>query len=213
MPDVNRSTREYYSPIREQRALETRRRIIDAARRLFASQGYSGTTMAEIASEANVAMQTIYSQVGSKQNLMLAILDRIEELAETKAFFQELQQLRAADEMLDTLARFQRRFWEQGRDVVELALGSAPLHADLVHLADLGNQRHKRGQRRVVEQIERTGALRTGLDVERALAIQTATTSFAVYRWLVDEYGWSGDQYETWLADTLKTLLLSEPVP
>lgn len=164
--------------------------------------------MAMIAEKAGVAVQTIYSQVGSKQDLLLAILDRIEELAAVDAYVRELQDVQAAAEKIEVVARFQRRFWEQGRDVVELAFGSAPLHADLTHLADLGNQRHKRGQGLVIAEFERVQALKPDLDTAQATAILASATSFGVYRWLVDEFGWTGEEYERWLTDTLRTLLL-----
>ena len=51
---------------RERMALETRRDIVQAARRLFAERGYAQTSVNDIAAEAGVALQTIYARLGSK---------------------------------------------------------------------------------------------------------------------------------------------------
>src|SRR6516225_1335828 len=66
---------------REVAAAETRREILRAARRLFAAHGYSGTSLQQIAEESGVAVQTIYSSVGSKAALVLALNDLIDEEA------------------------------------------------------------------------------------------------------------------------------------
>jgi hypothetical protein len=50
--------------------------------------------------------------------------------------------------------------------------------------------------------------LRPGLTPERAAAIYLALTRAEVYLELVEVFGWSPDDYEAWLADTLKQQLL-----
>ena len=63
-------------------AAETRREILDAARRLFAEHGYASTSVQQIAAESGVAVQTIYSSVGSKAALVLALNDLIDDEAD-----------------------------------------------------------------------------------------------------------------------------------
>ena len=50
-----------------------------AARRLFVTNGYQPTTVAQIATEAGVALQTVCSAVGSKAYLLVALLDQVRE--------------------------------------------------------------------------------------------------------------------------------------
>ena len=47
------------SSYRQQQAAATRDRIADAARSLFAEQGYGSTSIEAIAAEAGVAMRTV----------------------------------------------------------------------------------------------------------------------------------------------------------
>jgi AcrR family transcriptional regulator len=54
----------------EQERRATRNRVIDAATRLFEANGYRGTTMADIAREAGVAMQSVYAAGRSKADLL-----------------------------------------------------------------------------------------------------------------------------------------------
>ncbi len=53
----------------------TRRRLIEAARRLFAERGYSTTSIQEIADAAGYTTGALYSNFPSKANLFLALLD------------------------------------------------------------------------------------------------------------------------------------------
>src|SRR2546421_3165621 len=59
------------------RGTDTRRRIEEAAARLFTSDGYSGTTMQAIAAEAGVHVQTIYLAYGTKPALLAACAARL----------------------------------------------------------------------------------------------------------------------------------------
>ena len=49
-----------------------------------------------------------------------------------------------------------------------------------------------------------TEALHPGLNVGRAAAVLGALCRAEVYRRLMDESGWSPDEYEAWLVKTLK---------
>ena len=49
--------------------------MLDAARDLFVEQGYTTTTVDEIAASAEVSPQTIYKSLGGKTGLLEAIID------------------------------------------------------------------------------------------------------------------------------------------
>lgn len=55
------------------RPVETRERILTAARSLFAQHGYLNTSTQEIAAEADVAEGSIFYHFGSKKNLLAAL--------------------------------------------------------------------------------------------------------------------------------------------
>ena len=53
---------------------DTEQRILDAALRVFASEGYTGATTRKIAEEANVAEVTLFRKFKSKENLLKEVL-------------------------------------------------------------------------------------------------------------------------------------------
>lgn len=59
----------------QQRAQETRQRILDAARTVFGRRGYGQATVEEIAAEAGVSNGALYHHFASKEELFRAILD------------------------------------------------------------------------------------------------------------------------------------------
>jgi AcrR family transcriptional regulator len=71
--------RRYDARRRRERAEEerraTQRRVVEAARGLFLTKGYAATTMAEIAREAGVALQSVYSAGRSKADLLHLVAD------------------------------------------------------------------------------------------------------------------------------------------
>ncbi len=61
---------------RKEKAAATRRRMLDAAYRLFCDLGYRATTMEAIAAEAGVAVQTLYFTFHTKDEMLQQVHDR-----------------------------------------------------------------------------------------------------------------------------------------
>jgi AcrR family transcriptional regulator len=58
----------------QQRALETRRRILDAARAVFAARGFAAATVDDVVAAAEVSKGALYHHFDSKEELFLALL-------------------------------------------------------------------------------------------------------------------------------------------
>jgi len=56
--------------------LETKDRLLDVAIDLFASRGYAGTSIRDIAGAIGMSISTIYHYYGSKEGILLAIVDQ-----------------------------------------------------------------------------------------------------------------------------------------
>src|SRR5689334_7067445 len=67
--------RRYDSSGRRAEASSTRRRILEAARRLFLARGYAAATMPAIAEEAGIALDTVYASVGKKPALLRLLVE------------------------------------------------------------------------------------------------------------------------------------------
>jgi AcrR family transcriptional regulator len=90
-----------------------RARIVDAARRLFASRGFEDVTMAEVAAEAGVARATVFNQFGSKRALVEAITE------EVIAYYDAMLRNALADVTAPTTALVRALFAEMGAGIDE----------------------------------------------------------------------------------------------
>jgi AcrR family transcriptional regulator len=61
---------------REEQQAATRESVLAAATAIFLANGFHGTTIAEVASAAGFTSGAIYSNFASKEDLVLAVLDR-----------------------------------------------------------------------------------------------------------------------------------------
>ena len=59
---------------RERKRLQTRGNILSAASELFGARGFSATTMEEVAAKADVGVGTLYNYFGSKDRLLLGMM-------------------------------------------------------------------------------------------------------------------------------------------
>src|SRR5919108_2114378 len=75
MAEVNREARRYASPLRRAGAARPRQAVLDAARELFTAQGYTATTVDEIARRAGVSKPTVFAAAGSKQAILKQLRD------------------------------------------------------------------------------------------------------------------------------------------
>jgi len=196
---------------REVAAAETRREILRAARRLFAERGFAGTSVQQIAEEAGVAVQTIYSSVGSKSALVLALADLIDEEAGISGLNAEISRQSDPRQMIATGVRLTRQLNERCGDILEVlfsAFSVAPADPDAAALTAEGMRRHDQGARQGARWLAALGALAPDITPEKAGAVISMMTSPASWRQLTQQSGWSFDQTETWLTASLTRLLL-----
>ncbi len=68
--------RRYDSTRRQEQARQTRESILEVARRRFLDDGFAATTVAAMADEAGVSVDTIYKSFGGKSGLVRALCDQ-----------------------------------------------------------------------------------------------------------------------------------------
>lgn len=196
-------------PLRQRQALETRRAIARAARYKFAGGGYAATSIEAVAKEAGVAARTVYSIFGTKKAILGAICE--DWLAEAGVMESVAQGMRERDlgQRLRIVAHSSRRQWESERGVRGMLEGAAASDPDVARM--VAGWKHDRAAslRSIVAGLE--SDLRPGVDGERAGAIIRAMSSAEIYFELVEGEGWSPDEYEEWLTDVLRELLLAKP--
>jgi len=202
--------RAYQSPMRQQRADETRVRIVEAARTLFLKHGYDQTTVDAIATEAGVAEQTVYAAFHSKRGLLAAILDHVR-------FGQQYQELiRQAHTIIEPVARL--RLIAQiatqilSAEEAEAALlrGAGVVAPELAKMGRTAERHRLEVHEKNVQLLMDGGRLRPELDAAKAQDILWALTGRELYTMLVVERHWSASDYEQWLAQLLIRTLLTD---
>jgi AcrR family transcriptional regulator len=121
----------------QQRALDTRERLVEAALETFASHGFEGATTREIARKAGVALAALPYHFTTKEALWKAAADRIfGQLGES--FRRRLEGLDGVDLptrlrlLLRDFVRFQAAHPELHRFMVQEGIGKSPRLAWLV---------------------------------------------------------------------------------
>jgi TetR/AcrR family transcriptional regulator, regulator of autoinduction and epiphytic fitness len=199
---------------RRDRALATRRKIVDGAYRLFCEQGYALTTMEAIAVEAGVAVQTVYYVFRTKTALL-------REVIETAAAGQpEPPPVAERPWMQEALAsadgyRALALTIEHGTDIyarvaplgaaIETAAASDP---DIeTYWRDVAQNR-RAGMGRLVAGLAERGQLHPELDRERATDVIFVLFSHHTFLGLTHDAGWTIPEYKAWLYRVLATQLL-----
>lgn len=197
---------------RQVAAAETRREILRAARRLFTEHGFAGTSIQQIAGEAGVAVQTIYSSVGSKAALVLALNDLIDEEAGVAQLGAGVRAETDPPTMIAKTIHLTRQLNERCGDLIQVMLSAEPAEPDIAAAVADGMRRHESGASAMAQRLGALGALRAGTTPERAAAAFAMMTSPASWQQLTQRAGWTFDQSEAWLTESLTQLLL-KPSP
>jgi AcrR family transcriptional regulator len=193
---------------REVAAAQTRREILGAARRLFAEQGYANTSMQQIADESGAAIQTVYSSVGSKSALVLALVDLIDDEAGIAELAADLLQETDPHQLIAKSVHLTRQLNERCGDIIRVLLSAEPADTDVVAAATEGLRRHEQGNALIAQRLAELGALQADMTPERAAAVMAMMKSSANWRQLTETAGWTYDESEAWLTASLSQLLL-----
>jgi AcrR family transcriptional regulator len=209
-PSVKR--RPYHSPARDEQALASRRRMQEAAERLFVEVGYARATIKQIAREAAVSETLVFRTFGNKRGLLEAVMADAAGPGDPRSALTgpdpdgsrhepslrgRIGELAAA--VGDQLAR--------ARPLDDMLRSAAVVDPELDRLrSELHLDQRRRSMTRLAAWIGEQGALRQ--PVEQAAALVWTLTSPEVHHMLVDGWQWPHDQYVLWLRDNLEAALL-----
>jgi AcrR family transcriptional regulator len=208
-------TRPYNSPRRREQAAATRRQILDAAQRLFERQGYAATTMAAIAVEAGVALKTVYVAFETKSGVLRALWnlllrgDEGETPVADRSWYREVVEEPEPERQLRLNARNSRAVKTRIAGVLKVIRNAAPVDPEIEALWERIQTEFHANQRAIVESLHEAGALDPALDVDRAADILWTLNHPNLWQILVDERGWTPEDYEQWCADLACSQLLA----
>ncbi len=201
--------RRYHSPQRQQQAELTRRKLLDAARHLFATQGYAATTLPAIAREAGVSPPTVTAVFGTKARLLNDLINLMVRgdseslpLAQ-RPWWQAMLAEPDPRRQLMLHATNVRHIHERSADVAEIVRGAATADPEIASMLHQLADGRLTDARMVAQSLAEKQALAAEVTVKRATDVLWALCSHDLYRMLVVEQHWPPEDYERWLASSL----------
>jgi AcrR family transcriptional regulator len=197
----------YRSPLRAERAADTRRRIAAAALALFTEHGFSGTTISAIAERAGVAPQTIYATFGTKAAILRGLLEQLEENAGAAEWRARIAAADDAAAKLEAFAYWSASMFATSRAVIAAAQGAVGDPA-IIELRAEADRHRRQGVTALIETLAERGDLVVGLSREQAIDRAWMLTGIELYFAATDGCGWADADYARWLTGLLVHQLL-----
>ena len=202
--------RSYDATRRRERAEEerraTQRRVVEAARELFVTRGYVATTVADIAKEAGVALQSVYNAGKSKAALMhlvvdLAVAGDDEDVMLTdRPSYTAIAELPTAEQQVEKCAALIAETMQRLAPVWVAYRQAAAVDPSAAESLEAAHRRRNETFARMIGMVDQQ---RLRLSPEEATDTAWAIGSIDVYLLLRQIRGWDHEQYTRWLTRTL----------
>ncbi len=209
---VVKSKRPYHSRARKEQAARNRDAALDAAERLFLERGYAGTSIASIAQEAGLSVQTIYKVFGSKSGLVKAIYFRgllgkgdVPAYERSDAMREREVDPRAIMRQWGALTTEVASVVSPIRLLMRSAALADPEMEELLRETDEDRLERTRHHARF---LEKRGYLREGITTSEATDVLWTCSSVEIYDLLVVQRGWPLPRFAKFVADFMITALL-----
>jgi AcrR family transcriptional regulator len=194
---------------RQEYAEATRQAIIDAARQLFAERGYFSTRVEDIAAAARVAPATVYAGFKSKFGLIQALVDTWSTAPAISATDEDILRLADPVAIIRRVAAGARGMREEYGDIMRTLVATAPNDQAVAATMQAADVVYRDALTRISQRIAEVGALREGVDVEKATDMLWLYFGYAGLFVMHDDNGWTWDEAEEWLADQAIHALLA----
>lgn len=186
--------------------------MLETAQRLFLADGYAATTIAAIATEAGVSVETVYKAFGNKPGLVRAIHDRALAGDEAVPTSQRSDEMRAREpdprEVVRNWGTFATQVMPRVAPILLLVRSAAATAPELSALwEELEDQRLKRMTDNARYFLD-GNHLREDRTLEQARDVLWAYTSPEVYERLVLRQGWPLERYGQFVSDGIIGALL-----
>ena len=215
MVKKNPVKRKYDSSRRKAQSLQTQMQVVEAARKLFIELGYSGTSINLIAQEGGVAPETVYSLFGNKKAILSRVVvvsivgdgEPIPLLAREQ--IREVEEETVQTRQIQMFAKRIQLIMSRVAPMFEVMRGAAKTEPEIDIILKKYLDGRMQGMGYFIDCVMANGPLRKNLDKQTAVETIWALTSAEVYNLFMEDRGWSAEEYEFWLTETLTRLLLS----
>lgn len=198
--------RQYRSRLREEQAAGTRRAILDAARDELLARGWAATGMRDVAVAAGVSPETVYKHFSSKRGLLQAVADEAVVGDDAPVALADRDEFRALGRgrrpaRIRAAARLLTEVHVRTIGVARLLREAAPTDSEIGEMLHATRERQRVDVGAALALVVGRPPNPTELDGVWAVA------SPEVYLLLVEQSGWTAQQYEDWIADTFERVI------
>lgn len=204
---MSKKKREYVSSVRSQQAAKTKEAILASAKKLFETKGVEEVSIAELASTSGVSTPTIYSLFKSKKGVLLALIDEALPPKVFDSLVEDVTKEKTARGRFKVAAKMTRMIYDAEQRQISLLRGASVLGKEFQKIEKEQEERRYERQKATVVKMLEEGLLQKGISITRARDVLWAFTGRDMYRLFVVLRGWSSDEYEKWLADSLTKVL------
>jgi len=196
---------------RGSRTRATRRKITDAATELFVRDGYSATTLEQVASSAGVAVQTVYFHFGNKSTVLREAVDVAAVGDDQPVAMLDrpwLEQARGEKDpyrVIDLWVSYGRSVMTRVGSLMKVVRDAAAVDPVMAEQWAVNEAQTASAFRVLAEQLDTMNVLR--VPVEEAVAILRTLSGVDVYLSLAAR-GWTPQQWERFVVDLLTHALL-----
>jgi AcrR family transcriptional regulator len=207
--------RPYDNSARLEQSNETRQAVLDAAKSQILERGYRATTVADIARDADVHVDTVYTLVGRKPVLLRELIEHAisgTNEAVPAEHRDYVAAIRAEPDPRRKLAIYARATREIQSRLAPLLLAlrdASTTEPEAREVWEEISERRAMNMRELANDLNSVGGIRDGLSLAEAADTIWVTNSAEVYVLLTAERGWTPHRYERWLVDTWSRFLLS----
>jgi AcrR family transcriptional regulator len=188
--------------------------VLSAARELFVSNGYSGTTVADVAARARVSLDTIYATVGRKSALLRELVETAISgtdqavPAEQRDYVKRIGAATTATEKITIYAHAITAIQQRMAPVFLALRDAAATDTECAALWAEITARRATNMRAFAADLRNTGELREDLTDDQVADIIWSMNAAEYWDLLVRQRGWVPDQFAAWLTDAWARLLL-----
>ena len=206
--------RSYDASRRQEQARRTRARVLDVAKHRFLDDGYVQTTMAAIATEADVSVETIYKAFSNKAGILKAMFDVAIAGDDEPVPLQEREmvaRIEAEPDARTKLAIYGDAYAVRASRAVPVQLlvrDAAAADAGAAEVWRQLNDERFAGMTAFATHLRDSKALRRGVTRDEARDVLWLHTAPQVFELLVLERGWTVARFGRWITQQLVAALV-----
>ncbi len=213
-PKGKGTTRRYDSSGRQTQARRSREAVLRAAERSFLEAGYPATTLASVANEAGVSVETIYKAFGGKPGLVRALYERGLTGHGAISAYERSDEMRERErdpaEIMRNWAALTAEVASAVTPIRLLIRSAAATDREMTALLEDSNNERLDRMRHHARFLADRGYLREDITLDKATDVLWTCSSVEIYELLVLKRGWSMAQFADFLAHFMITGLLAE---